>query len=172
MRCRPLLRGSGDPGSTASSVRVRCCAGCVWRPAGTKPHDLPMNTRLHRLPRISRPWWPSAMLAVVLAIAGGGARAAEAAPSLAGLELRSPDGRIVVTVNPSGALSYSVAVDGTPVLNESRLGLRLRDGGVLGADVVMVDASRAESDSTWANLLGKRRDVRDHHRELTVTLRE
>jgi|CZKI01.1.fsa_nt_gi alpha-glucosidase len=112
------------------------------------------------------------MLAVVLAIAGGGARAAEAAPSLAGLELRSPDGRIVVTVNPSGALSYSVAVDGTPVLNESRLGLRLRDGGVLGADVVMVDASRAESDSTWANLLGKRRDVRDHHRELTVTLRE
>jgi alpha-glucosidase len=115
----------------------------------------------------------AALLAVVLACSGGAARAEEggSAPA-AGLVLRSPDGRIAVTVNPTGALSYRVSVDGTPILNESRLGLRLRDGGVLGDDVEMVDSSRTESDTTWTNPLGKRSEVRDHHRQLTVLLRE
>lgn len=31
-------------------------------------------------------------------------------------------------MNPSGALTYRVAVDGVPMLNDSRLGLRLRAG--------------------------------------------
>jgi alpha-glucosidase len=88
------------------------------------------------------------------------------------LELRSPDGRIAVTVNPTGALSYRVSVDGTPLLFDSRLGLLLRGGITLGDDVELVNAARTESDTTWTNPLGKRREVRDHHRELTVTLRE
>ena len=111
------------------------------------------------------------MGAALLASALGAARAADSAPASVPLELRSPDGRIIVTVNPTGALSYRLAVDGTPVLYDSRLGLRLRDGE-LGREVTLVKADRAESDTTWSNLLGKRRQVRDHHRELTVTLRE
>jgi hypothetical protein len=35
-----------------------------------------------------------------------------------------------------------------------------------------VGAARTESDTSWVNPLGKRRDVRDRHRELAVTLRE
>ena len=113
----------------------------------------------------------SAALAALAACAAG-APAAETAPSASRLELRSPDGRIAVTVNAAGALSYAVAVDGTPILGESRLGLRLRSEGVLGADVAMVASARADGDSTWVNPLGKRRLVRDRHRELSVTLRE
>ena len=131
-----------------------------------------MNAQRLRLPYELRTRWMSALLAVLVAAVGGGTRAAEPASALTTLELRSPDGRIVVTVNPTGALCYRVAVDGTPVLNESRLGLRLRDGGVLGGDVALVEAARAENDTTWINPLGKRREVRDHHKELTVTLRE
>jgi len=130
-----------------------------------------MNMQPQRLAAWPRRAWPSAVLALVLA-SPAGARAAEAQRSASALELRSPDGRIAVTVNPTGALSYSVAVDGTPVLNESRLGLRMRPGGVLGADVALVGASRSEGDSTWINPLGKRREVRDRHRELAVTLRD
>ena len=131
-----------------------------------------MNTRLIRLPCELRPWRASTLLALLVAAACGGASAAGPAPASAPLELKSPDGRIVVTVNPTGAITYRVAVDGTPVLNESRLGLRLRDGAVLGRDAALVQAARAENDTTWTNPLGKRREVRDHHRELTVTLRE
>lgn len=95
-----------------------------------------------------------------------------ATPAAAPLELRSPDGRIAVTVGAKGALTYRIAVDGIAVLGESRLGLRLRDGSELGRDVSVVAAKRSSSDTTWENPLGKRRTVRDHHEELTVTLRE
>ena len=87
------------------------------------------------------------------------------------LALNSPDGHIVVEVNAHGPLTYRVLVDGVPVLNDSRLGLRLRDAD-LGRDVALVKADRAEADTTWVNPLGRRRQVRDHHRELALTLRE
>ena len=115
--------------------------------------------------------WPSAILAAVI-VSSAGARADGAAGTFAHMELRSPDGRIAVTVNTLGSLSYSVTVDGTPVLNESRLGLRLRAGGVLGSNVEMLSAPATQSDTTWINPLGKRREVRDNHNELAVTLRE
>ncbi len=98
----------------------------------------------------------------------GVARAGPNAP----VEVSSPDGHIVVAVNTEGRLAYRVSIDGTPVLNDSRLGLRLRGLGVLGADVSLMAASRASTDTTWVNPLGKRRQVRDCHRELTLSLRE
>ena len=103
---------------------------------------------------------------------GGGAYAADAIVPSTPLELTSPDGSIVVLVNASGPLGYRVTIDGRQVLNESRLGLRLRDVGVLGENVAQVAVARTESDSKWVNPLGKRREVRDHYRELTVDLRE
>jgi alpha-glucosidase len=87
-------------------------------------------------------------------------------------EIASPDGHIVVAIAAQGRLTYRVAVDGTPVLNESRLGLSLRGEGTLGADVTLVSASRSSTDTSWTNPLGKRRQVRDLHRELALTLRE
>ena len=115
-----------------------------------------MNTPCLPLPCEFRCWWATALGAALLASALGAARAADSTPASVPLELRSPDGRIIVTVNPTGALSYRLAVDGTPVLYDSRLGLRLRDGE-LGREVTLVKADRAESDTTWSNLLGKRR---------------
>ena len=88
------------------------------------------------------------------------------------LEIASPDGRITVDLSVRGRLTYRVSVDGTPVLNESRLGLSLRGLGTLGSDVSLVSASRSSADSTWTNPLGKRRLVRDLHQELRLNLRE
>ena len=130
-----------------------------------------MHTQISRRSGELRSWRLSALWAVILAVAGGAARATEPVPASTPLELQSPDGRIVVTVNPTGAITYRVAVDGTPILNESRLGLRLRDGE-LGREVTLVKADRSDVDATWVNPLGKRREVRDHHRELALTLRE
>ena len=95
--------------------------------------------------------------------------AAESSPAV---EIRSPDDRIVVSVNTEGRLTYRVTVNGIPILNTSQLGMRLRDQGYLGADVTLVAVNRAESDSVWINPLGKHREVRDNHRELKLTLSE
>lgn len=126
--------------------------------------------------RSQRPYWPKLIGAVATcaasAISAAQTRAAEPASRNATLELRSPDGRIAIAVNASGALSYRISVDGTPILDNSRLGLRLHDGVVLGSHVTLLKAERSEADASWTNPLGKRRDVRDHHRELTLKLRE
>jgi alpha-glucosidase len=113
-----------------------------------------------------------ALLALLFAAAGCLPLAAQGDPSPAPQELQSPDGRIAVTVVATGVLSYRVSVDGTPVLNDSRLGLRLRGGVVLGQEVALIDTARSESDTVWTNPLGKRREVRDHYRELAIKLRE
>ena len=86
--------------------------------------------------------------------------------------LKSPDGKIVVTVSTAGALSYALSVDGKPVLRESKLGLQFRDGGDIGRDVEVLKAERSSSDSTWENCWGKRRQVRDRHNQLRVVMRE
>lgn len=107
-----------------------------------------------------------ALGAVLLGVVGSGA---ETPP--AELSVDSPNGRLSVCISTRGPLTYRLLVDGVPALRESRLGLRLRDGE-LGRDVTLVTSARREADDRWTNPFGKRRDVRDHHRELAVTLRE
>lgn len=86
--------------------------------------------------------------------------------------LSAPDGRIVITIKSNGILTYSVTVDGRPVLNESRLGLRLRDGTEFGREVELLRTSFCSVDTTWDNPNGKRRLVRDKHNELRCTFAE
>jgi alpha-glucosidase len=80
--------------------------------------------------------------------------------------IKSPDGTIELTLRGNGPLSYSVSVDGNPVLADSRLGLKFKDDVVLGANARLAKVERSSSDTTWENKLGKRRRVRDHHNEL------
>jgi alpha-glucosidase len=89
-----------------------------------------------------------------------------------GISLRSPDGRLEVTVSAHGALKYAVRVDGQPVLGESRLGLLFRDGSEIGSEVEVLRAEHRQEDSTWENPWGKRRQVRDQHNELRLVLRQ
>lgn len=86
--------------------------------------------------------------------------------------LRSPDSKIRVTIHAGGALTYAVSVDGQPVLNASRLGLKLHNDGELGCDAQLLAATSQTVDSTWENRFGKRRQVRDHHNELRLAFRE
>ena len=86
--------------------------------------------------------------------------------------LSSPDGRTIVTVSDTEGLRYRVAVDGAPVLVESRLGLDFEGGFSLGRSVTFAGANRTEHDSFWENSFGQRRTVRDHYRELRLSMRE
>jgi alpha-glucosidase len=101
------------------------------------------------------------------------ATTADAPPPAADpLEVRSPDGTIVVTLQVKGPLTYSVTVDGNPVITDARLGLKLREGTTFGNDVELASSSARSEDSTWENPLGKRRVVRNNYRELTALLKE
>ena len=96
-----------------------------------------------------------------------------AEPAAAPLQvLRSPDGTIEVAISSAGPLTYTVRVDGQPVLATSKLGLALRGGTTFGSDVELVNATHQTNDATWENPLGKRRKVRDHHNQLHLLVRE
>jgi len=105
---------------------------------------------------------------------GAPAAAVEATPAATAepLRVRSPDGSIEVAVRASGPLTYSVSVDGQPIILDARLGLKLRAGTTLGADVGLASSSTRSEDSTWENRLGKRRIVENRYRELTLLLNE
>jgi len=87
------------------------------------------------------------------------------------LQLQSPDKSVEVTVNSAGTLRYSVSVDGQTVLSDSRLGLELSDGTVLGGPVQLVKMERTRQDRTWDNPWGKRRHVREQYNEIRLVLR-
>jgi alpha-glucosidase len=112
---------------------------------------------------------------IVLAILVAAVDAAETAPVAKSTEpivVSSPDGTISVTVNANGPLTYSVSVDGQPILEPSGLGLKLRESVTLGNDVELLSSSQETVDSMWENRLGKRREVHNHYRELRLMFRE
>jgi len=87
-------------------------------------------------------------------------------------EVRSPDGKIAITIHTDAPLGYSIAVDGKPVLLRSRLGLELAGDTKLGENPVVQSEARKSTDQHWVNEFGKRRNVRDHYHELTLTMKE
>ena len=88
------------------------------------------------------------------------------------LEVRSPDGRIVVAVevSNSGVPGYSVTVRDEPVIETSRLGLRFAAQPGFDDGLEILGSERASRDETWEQPWGERRLVRDHHHELLVRL--
>ena len=88
------------------------------------------------------------------------------------LVLLSPDKKIEINISTQRGLDYSLKVDGQPVLNDSRLELDFHDGTEFGRDVELLKAVRSSTDSTWENRFGKHSQVRDHHNELRLALRD
>ncbi len=109
------------------------------------------------------------MATIYLALSGASLRAAS---GNAPVTVSSPDRSIDVEINATGALSYKFSVDNKPVITTSRLGLRLHDGGILGANVAVVKVEKSDDDSTWENPFGKRRTVRNRYRQVKISLRE
>ena len=95
-----------------------------------------------------------------------------AAAAQASREVRSPDGKIAVTLHTDAPLGYSITVDGKPVLLRSRLGLELAGDVKLGEKPTVQGAKRGSADAHWENRFGKNRHVRDHYNELSLTLKE
>lgn len=84
----------------------------------------------------------------------------------------SPDGRVVTTVSDTEGLRYRIALDGEPVIVDSRLGLDFAGDISLGRQTAITATTRSDHDSTWENPFGQHRSVRDHYRELKVELKE
>ena len=86
-------------------------------------------------------------------------------------DVRSPDGRIVVTVDvgergvPQLAMSYA----GVQAMPAGALGFRFRAKPSFDRGYRVAGSRTAAHDDTWEQPWGERRYVRDHYNELVVT---
>jgi alpha-glucosidase len=97
------------------------------------------------------------------------------------LAASSPDGNLTIALTleakpqPYAAgerAYYRVAYKGTPVLDDSPLGLDLLGAEPLDRDFEIVGTEKRTGDSSWENAFGALRTVPDRYNELTVALRE
>jgi len=84
----------------------------------------------------------------------------------------SPAGRLAVMVSDHRGLSVRVEIGGKAVVKDSPLGLEFKDGTKLGPAAVITKAARASHDGKWEDRFGNNRFIRDHYRELRLTLEE
>ncbi len=89
-------------------------------------------------------------------------------------EVRSPDGKVTVDfhTDAQGQLLYSVSYQGKPVLLDSQLGLVLKEAAPLVGGFSVVNVERAEHDATWQPVYGERSEIRDHYRQMVVSLED
>jgi len=81
------------------------------------------------------------------------------------LEVQSPDGQLAVSFDvKDGALTYSASRGGAEVLGSSKIEI------LAGAKMKLVEHSIRENDATWKPVWGQFSTIRDHHRELTLSL--
>ena len=84
----------------------------------------------------------------------------------------SPDGRISVrfALDAEGVPSYAVDVDGKPFLAPSTLGLQA-EGVNLESGFALKSSKVTAEDETWHQPWGENKEVEDHHRELSLKLK-
>ncbi len=99
-----------------------------------------------------------------LAISLTAASAAQAA------DVRSPDGRITVTVDvdEGGIPQYSMSYRGAELMPPGALGFRFQSQPAFDDGFRVAGSATSSHDDTWEQPWGERRYVRDHYNELLV----
>jgi alpha-glucosidase len=85
----------------------------------------------------------------------------------------SPDGQIEVTVTvEEGRPRYAVTYGGESLIQPSSLGYDSLNTIALDRNFEIASVERREQDTSWTPLYGTTASVRNHHREMAVTLRQ
>lgn len=89
------------------------------------------------------------------------------------LQVHSPDGKIKVSVfQNKGELAYSACKENIEILSPSRLGLKFKDGSVMGDKMKIVKTTTRTFNETWEQLWGEKRLIENRYEELSLTLKE
>ena len=95
---------------------------------------------------------------------------AQAAPKT--YQLKSPDGRIEVTVEAGEGISYMMTCNGDVILEKSPAAMCLTDGTVFGGAQKVSKVSRRTVDQTIPTPVYRKSEVRDNYNELTLKFKK
>jgi alpha-glucosidase len=89
------------------------------------------------------------------------------------ITVKSPDDKIVVTINNNEKLIYSVSYNGKTIINPSQLGFEFKDELAMTGDFFIVDQSVKNYNETWIPIVkSKHAEISNNYNELQLTLRE
>lgn len=90
------------------------------------------------------------------------------------LQLLSPNGRLRLTLelDTAGIPIYQVAFDGKQIIAPSKLGVILKEGGVIQKNMTIKHSETTEVDNTWEVIAGMTKTSRDHYQQLYLELQE
>ncbi|MBQ4622579.1 MAG: glycoside hydrolase family 97 N-terminal domain-containing protein, partial [Bacteroidaceae bacterium] len=88
-------------------------------------------------------------------------------------KISSPDGNLLLTFDVvQGRPVYQLDFKNRPVVKQSRMGLELIDGKHLVDGFTQVKADTCSFDETWTPVWGEESSIRNHYKELAVTLNQ
>lgn len=85
--------------------------------------------------------------------------------------VKSPNGKLDLTLQTGATLRWSVQHEGMPVITPSALSLTLAGGEVLGKDAVVASTKTAAVNTTIMAPVYKKREVADKYNQLTINLK-
>lgn len=89
------------------------------------------------------------------------------------LSLSSPNKKIELTFeNKNGTLSYRVQRNGADVINDSKLGLALKDGPGFDKDFKTLSSEKSSFNETWKPVWGEVNTIRNQYEQLVVHVQQ
>jgi alpha-glucosidase len=88
-------------------------------------------------------------------------------------QVRSPDGRIVMSINNGDKITYAVSFNGKAVINTSEMGFEFRDEQPVSGNFMVIDRSEKTVNDKWIPVVkSKHNEVVDNYNEMSLVLRE
>jgi len=78
--------------------------------------------------------------------------------------------RVDFKLNADGTPQYAVSYKNKPIVLESKLGIKLKEGGDLVSGFTIDSVKNAASNESWKPVLGEQSSIQNHYNELTVSL--
>jgi alpha-glucosidase len=87
--------------------------------------------------------------------------------------ISSPDGKIALVFNlENGIPQYSVIKENKSVIEQSRLGFKLKDLPALDSNFTIINHKISTFDTTWEQPWGEKREIRNNYSELIIELEQ
>ncbi len=89
-------------------------------------------------------------------------------------QIESPGGKLSLSIEmtPEGEPIYQLSFAGRPVILKSKLGIELKDQPGLTRGFTLLKTDTSQLDQTWEPVWGEVKRIRNHYRELTLTLQQ
>ncbi len=88
--------------------------------------------------------------------------------------ISSPNGNLALTfkLSDAGEPVYSLSYKGKAVIKDSKMGFEIKDQSELKKGFTILDTKTVEKDESWNQVWGEVKTVRNHYKELAVTLEQ